>query len=158
MLTEDSYSNNYLIGSIIENINQYQDQITHFETRNLINKKQQNTNIILYFNINWFYSKTKHFSDGLKKWDDKIEFEEEKLIYLKKKLNVIYEPLRLMNVNEQEIKFVDNKKNNDYKIANNIGSMYWKEKTKQFLLLYLFIIAIVCFMRACFLDVYFILK
>ena len=45
----------------------------------------------------------KFYSDGLMKWNEKMSYEEEKLNFLKKKLNSIYEPLRVFDSKRKNV-------------------------------------------------------
>ena len=75
----------------------YDDQTPHFELKTFLTKRNQSVEVDLKYNVIWIYSRLKYYSDGLKKWDEKIDFEEEKIVSLKKKLNILYEPLRYMD-------------------------------------------------------------
>lgn len=96
LFLRDSLDKNF-IGQIRLSSKKYEDQAPHFEMAPFLNKRNQSVEIDLKFNVIWIYSRLKYYSDGLKKWDDKIDFEEEKIISLKKKLNILYEPLRYMD-------------------------------------------------------------
>ena len=85
------------VGQIRLGSKDYEDQTPHFEMIPFSNKKNQSVDVELKFNVIWIYSRLKYYSDGLRKWDEKIDFEEEKIISLKKKLHILYEPLRYMD-------------------------------------------------------------
>lgn len=95
--TDDLHLGTYLIGEIILNINEYEDQLLHQEQKFFQNKRNQILDVSLDFSIVWCFSKLKYYADGLMKWNQKMIYEEEKLNFLRKKLNVIYEPLRVFD-------------------------------------------------------------
>ena len=97
MKSDDSHLGTYQIGKILLNLDDYEDQLIHKEHKFFNNKKSQLLDISLEYSIVWCFSKLKYYADGLSKWNDKMIYEEEKLNFLRKKLNVIYEPLRVFD-------------------------------------------------------------
>lgn len=95
--TDDSHLGTYLIGQFEIHVNDYEDQLPHREQKFFTNKKNQILDISVDLTVLWFFSKMKYYADGLMKWNEKMKYEEEKLNFLKRKLNVIYEPLRVFD-------------------------------------------------------------
>lgn len=79
------------------NLENYADQLEHLEQKIFMNKQNQIIDISLEFSIVWHFSLLRFYSDGLMKWGGKMEYEEDKLNFLKKKLNSMYEPLRMFD-------------------------------------------------------------
>ena len=95
--TDDVHLGTYQIGKIVLNTGDYEDQQIHREEKIFSNKKNQILDISLEFSIIWCFSKMKFYADGITKWNEKMDWEEEKLNFLRKKLNIIYEPLRVFD-------------------------------------------------------------
>ena len=95
--TDESHLGTYQIGKIELNLRTYEDQLEHIEQKIFSNKQNQILDISLEFSIIWHFSLLRFYSDGLMKWGQKMEYEEDKLNFLKKKLNSMYEPLRIFD-------------------------------------------------------------
>jgi len=108
----------------------------------------------------------KFYSDGLMKWNEKMSYEEEKLNFLKKKLNSIYEPLRVfdskrknvINPNERPRKLVKlcffiSLYDFCLEIQRRPETSTLHKITKVILIFYAILAALTCWMRAEFFDV-----
>ena len=91
------------IGRLVLNLNEYEDQLEHNQQKIFSNKQNQILDISLDFSMIWHFSMLKFYSDGLMKWNEKMGYEEEKLNFLKKKLNSVYEPLRVFDSKRKNV-------------------------------------------------------
>ena len=115
----------------------------------------------------WHFFMLKFYSDGLMKWNEKMSYEEEKLNFLKKKLNSIYEPLRVfdskrknvINPNERPRKIGEIMLFYQFiydfclEIQRRPETSTLHKITKVILIFYAILAALTCWMRAEFFDV-----
>ena len=130
--TDESHLGTYQYGRIVLSLENYADQLEHLEQKIFMNKQNQMIDISLELSIVWHFSLLRFYSDGLMKWGEKMEYEEDKLNFLKKKLNSMYEPLRMFDSKRKVVVHPNERPFNPNERTKNvrIGKTFFMKNSK----------------------------